>query len=135
MTGPHDDLILFDGVCNLCNASVKFVIRHDRRNVFKFVHIQSPLGRTMYKEAGLDPDEPESFMVLSQGHSLTRSDAVLQIFRRFGGLWRLLTVFKMVPRSWRDAAYVYIAKRRYRWFGRVDACLAPSESVRAKFLG
>ena len=131
---PPDNLILFDGVCNLCSSSVQFIIRHDRRAVFKFTPIQSHLGEAIYREAGLEPNDPETFLVLSSGRTLVRSDAALEVARHFGGFWRLLSALRVVPRSWRDAVYRAIAKRRYRWFGKRDACLVPSEEIKQRFV-
>lgn len=134
MKHSHDNLILFDGVCNFCASSIQFIIRHDRREVFKFVPIQSNLGGEIYRDAGLDPDDAETFLILRKGQTLVRSDAVLEIATEFGGLWRLVVIFKIVPRGFRDGVYSYIAKRRYNWFGKRDTCVVPSENVRRRFL-
>jgi len=134
MTLPYDNLILFDGVCNLCTKSVQFIIRHDRQEAFKFLPIQSDLGREIYRASGLEPDDAQSFVVITSGRTFIRSDAALQIATKFGGLWRLFVVFKLLPRGLRDWLYSFIATRRYRWFGRRDSCLIPSEDLRKRFL-
>ena len=131
---PHDNLILFDGVCNFCTSSVQFIIRHDRGAVFRFVSIQSDLGGKICRTAGLDPDDIQTFLVLTKGRALIRSEAALEVAKQFGGWWRLLVVFKMVPRGVRDWAYSVVARHRYRWFGRRDACMTPSADVRERFL-
>ena len=132
---PYDNLILFDGVCNLCANSVQFVIRHDPRGTFKFLSIQSDLGREVYRDAGLDPDEPQTFALVSKGQTLIRSDAAIEIARQFGGAWGLFAVFKIVPRGLRDWVYSQVASRRYKWFGKRDSCLIPTEEIRSRFLG
>ena len=134
MTLPHENLIVFDGVCNFCTSSVQFIIRHDRGAVFRFVCIQSHLGREICRTAGLDPDDSQTFLVLTKGRALIRSDAVLEVAKRLGGMWRLLVVFIIVPRGLRDWAYSFGAKHRYRWFGRRDTCMIPSDDVRERFL-
>jgi predicted DCC family thiol-disulfide oxidoreductase YuxK len=134
MTPPHDNLIMFDGVCNLCTKSVQFIIRHDNRAMFKFVSIQSELGRELYRESGLDPDDLQSFALVTAGQTLTRSDAALQIAMQFGGLWRLFAVFRLLPKRLRDWVYSLIASRRYAWFGRRDNCMVPSPELRGRFL-
>lgn len=131
---PHDNLILFDGVCNLCTKSVQFIVRHDKRETFKFLSIQSDLGRELYRASGLDPDDAQSFALITASQTFTRSDAALQIAVQFGGLWRLFAVFKLLPRGFRDWLYSFIASRRYAWFGRRDSCMIPSEDLRRRFL-
>lgn len=134
MTTPHDNLILFDGVCNLCNWSVQFILRHDKTAVFTFASIQSDVGREIYRFSGLDPDDIQTFLLLTKGQVLLRSDAAIGVARQFGGLWRLFIAFKVIPRGLRDWAYSFVARHRYRWFGRRDTCMIPSEDVRRRFL-
>jgi predicted DCC family thiol-disulfide oxidoreductase YuxK len=107
---PQDNLILFDGVCNLCTSSVQFIIRRERGAVFRFVSIQSELGREIYRTAGLDPDDFQTLVVLKNGRAIIRSDGALEIASRLDGLWRLLVVFRIVPRAMRDWAYSIIAR-------------------------
>jgi predicted DCC family thiol-disulfide oxidoreductase YuxK len=135
MTLPRDNLILFDGVCNFCTWSVQFIIRHDKQAKFSFVSIQSPLGREICRGCGLDPDDVQTFLVLTGGRTLVRSDAALEVAKQFGGLWGLLVVLRIVPRAWRDWLYAFVARRRYRWFGRRDRCMVPPAEVRERFLG
>lgn len=131
---PPDHLVLFDGVCNFCTASVQFMLRHDRRGLLRFASIQSELGRSLYRSAGLDPDRFDTLVVFSGGRVLVRSDAALEIATHFGGLWRLCGVFRWVPRGLRDRVYAFIAHRRYRWFGKSDACFVPTPEVRRRFV-
>lgn len=134
MMPPHDDLVLFDGACNFCVSSVQFIIRHDKREKFRFVSLQSELGREIRSRCGLDPNDLQTFLVLTGGRPLVRSDAALAMASSFGGPWRLLAVLKIVPRPLRDTLYTFIAKRRYRWFGRRESCMVPSADLRKRFL-
>ena len=134
MDSPPDNLVLFDGVCNLCHASVQFMLRHDRRERFRFASIQSETGRKLLQAHKFDPDAASSFVLLTGGRVLLRSEAALEIARQFGGAWRLLGVFRFVPRSWRDGVYSRVARNRYRWFGRRESCLMPNDRLRERFL-
>jgi len=134
MTPPLDNLILFDGTCGLCTSSVRFIIRHDKSAVFKFAPIQSERGSEIYRALGLDPHNLQTFLVLKNGCPFVRSDAVFEVVRQFGGLWRLLFVFKLVPSGLRDWLYAVIAENRHRWFGRRDACMNATEDIKRRFL-
>lgn len=130
----HDNLILFDGVCNFCTSAVQFIIRRDRKAFFRFVSVQSDFGREICLNSGLDPDDVQTFLVLRNGQALVRSDAALEVARQFGGAWRMLVLLKIVPRGLRDWVYAFVAKHRYRWFGRRDSCMIPSEEIKDRFL-
>lgn len=135
VTQIPDNLVLFDGVCNLCNASVQFIIRHDRTAIFHFAALQSEIGREICRSQGLDPADAQTFVLISGGRILVRSDAAIQVVSRFGGAWRFFEVFRLVPRVARDWIYSVVARNRYRWFGRTDACMIPIPDVKARFLG
>lgn len=135
MTPLPDNLILFDGVCNLCTKSVQFIIRHDKQAAFRFLSIQSDLGREVYRASGLDPDDLQTFALVARGRTLIRSDAAIEIAAQFGGFWRLLGMFRILPSGLRDWLYGVVASRRYRWFGRRDSCMIPSAEIRQRFLG
>ncbi|HET7393735.1 MAG TPA: thiol-disulfide oxidoreductase DCC family protein [Candidatus Binatia bacterium] len=128
------NLILFDGVCNLCNASVQFVIRHDRAGKFRFAAIQSEIGREIFQRHGLDPAKLQTFVFITDGRIFLRSDAAIEVVARFGGAWKLLRVLSLVPRSLRDAIYSFIAQNRYRWFGRQEVCMIPTPEIKERFL-
>ena len=130
-----ENLVLFDGVCNLCTASVQFIIRHDRAAMFYFAPLQSEIGREICRSQGLDPADVQTFVLISRGRMLVRSDAAIEVVSRFGGAWRFLTVLRLIPRVARDRIYSTIARNRYRWFGRTDACMIPTPDVKARFLG
>ena len=125
-------VILFDGVCNLCNGAVRWVIEHDRREIFRFAALQSLAGRDALAAApagGLD-----SVILVDEAGVHTQGEAVLRICRRLGFPWSLALVGRALPRPWRDALYAWVARHRYRWFGRRDACLRPTPALRARFL-
>jgi predicted DCC family thiol-disulfide oxidoreductase YuxK len=125
---------LFDGVCNLCNRSVQFILKRDRRGIFRFASLQSPLGQSLLKRSGLPADQLDSFVLVENNKAYTRSSGALRVLRQLGGAWSLLSVFRIVPRQWRDAVYNWIARRRYRWFGKADSCWLPSPKWKSRFL-
>jgi predicted DCC family thiol-disulfide oxidoreductase YuxK len=129
-------VILFDGVCNLCSASVRFIVERDRGAYFKLAALQSDAGRRLLEEHGvsLPPGDPASILLVEDGEVYDRSSAALRIARHLDGVWKLGWAFIVVPRFLRDAVYGFIAKRRYRWFGKKDACMVPTPELRARFL-
>lgn len=127
--------ILFDGVCNLCNGSVQFVIKHDPDGKFRFAALQSEFGQEHLKKHGIDPSQLLSIVFLINGRMFNRSRAALEIARRLNGLWPLLYIFVIVPPFIRNAVYDWIARNRYRWFGKQDACMIPTPELRSRFLG
>lgn len=129
-------LILFDGVCNLCNGAVQFIIEHDRKDIFRFASLQSELGRKLVEERGLDPDDIDSIMLIEPGVAYYRkSTAALEISRELSGGYSLLKNFLMLPEGFRDLIYDLIANKRYKWFGKKQECMIPSPELKAKFLG
>lgn len=129
-------VILFDGVCNLCSASVKFVLKRDPDSYFQFAAIQSAAGSKRLGDAGVTPrdGDPDSIVLIENGTIYTRSSAALRIARRLSGLWPMFYAFIVVPRPLRDLAYRLVAHYRYRWFGRQDVCMVPTPEIRARFL-
>ena len=135
---PHT-LVLYDGVCGLCNRLVAFLLRHDRRDEFRFAALQSPSGREILQRHGLNPDDLDSVVVLAgygarNERAFTRSQAALWAISRLGGLWNGFAIVRLMPLSFREALYRFIARRRYRLFGRYDACPLPRPEDRHKFL-
>ena len=131
------DIIFFDGVCNLCNGFVQFVIRQDRAGRFRFAALQSDAGQAVLAEHGLTLPAGaalDSVLLLSGGQLYSHSSAVLRIARGLGGVWALAGVGGLLPRAWRDALYRFVARHRYRWFGRQESCLLPTPELRARFL-
>ena len=128
-------LILFDGVCNLCNGAIQFVIKRDKKDTFRYAALQSDIGLQLMQERGIDPSKMDSIILIEPDVAyFTKSDAALRIGQGFGGLWKILALFTWVPRPIRDGIYNIIAKNRYRWFGRKDACMIPTPELQAKFL-
>ena len=130
----HEPIILFDGVCNLCNGWVDFVIRRDRKGIFKMASLQSEAGRKILMGRGLPFDELAGIYLVYGEKTHTKSGAVLRIFRGLRGLWPMMAVFLVVPVFIRDAVYDFIAKRRYRWFGKRETCRLPAEKEKGRFL-
>lgn len=127
-------IVVFDGVCRLCSYWVQFLLRHDGSGRIRFAPMQGQAGRGLLRQYGLDPDDPLSFLWIDQGHGYRNSEAVLRLLASLGGGWRLLRVLLLLPRPLRDALYRLVARNRYRWFGRRDACLLPDAAVARRFL-
>jgi len=127
-------VVLFDGVCNLCHATVRFVLEHDRAGHFRFAPLQSELGRTLLGAHGLDADALDNVVLVDAAGAHVRSDAVLRILRELGAPWRWLAALRFLPRALRDRGYDWIARNRYRWFGKKDACPLPRPEWRDRFL-
>lgn len=128
-------LLLFDGVCNLCDHTVQWVLGHDRRGLVKFCSIQSEMGSQLYRQHGLDPAEPHSMLLLTPEGCFMKSDAALELAGLMGGWTAWLRVLRFIPRALRDPAYSFIAENRYRFFGKKDQCWLPRPEWRARFLG
>ena len=128
-------VVLFDGVCNLCNGSVQFIVRHDPAGRFRFASLQSEAGQALLRRHGLDPHDLFSVILVEGGRAYARSDAALRIARGLSGAWRAAGALRVVPRPLRDAVYGWVARNRYRWFGRREACMVPTPELRARFLG
>jgi predicted DCC family thiol-disulfide oxidoreductase YuxK len=127
-------LLLIDGVCNLCNGSVRFILPRDRRKRFVFASLQSAAGQRILERLGLDREEFHTMVLLEGDRTYLESTAALRIFRHLGGLWRLVYGFILVPRPVRDRVYRFIARNRYRWFGRSDQCSLPTPEMEERFL-
>ena len=128
------DIILFDGVCNLCNSAVNFIIDRDPNHRFRFASLQSPTGQQLLAQYPLPGGPVDSIVLIKDGRSYVKSDAALGIARQLSGGWSFLALFKVVPRFLRDAVYDGIARNRYRLFGKSDACRIPTKELRALFL-
>ncbi|MGA8855162.1 MAG: thiol-disulfide oxidoreductase DCC family protein [Christiangramia sp.] len=128
-------IILFDGVCNLCDGAVQFIIKHDKKDVFRYASLQSDIGRKLVDERGLDPSELDSIMMIDPGVAYYRkSTAALEISRELSGGYSLLKNFLFIPESIRDGVYDFIANNRYKWFGKKEQCMIPTPELKAKFL-
>ena len=127
-------VVVFDGVCNLCNGFVQFVIPRDPRGRFRFAALQSQAAARLMAEAGATPGESDTVVLIDDGRAFFRSSAALRIARRLRFPWPLLYVLVVVPRPIRDWVYDLIARNRYRWFGQRDQCLVPGPGIRERFL-
>ncbi|MBR9913722.1 MAG: DUF393 domain-containing protein [Algicola sp.] len=133
---PKDkQLILFDGVCNLCNTSVQYVIKHDSKDKFKFAALQSAIGQDIINTYNIDTAKTDSILLFSHDNGLsTKSTAALKIANQLGFPRNLMSVFFIIPTFIRNWVYDYIAKNRYKWYGKKDACMIPTPELKAKFL-
>ena len=127
-------IVLFDGVCNFCNASVNFVIERDRAGYFKFAPLQSEIGDELSAKHGIDKIDTDSVIVVENEKAYTHSSGALRIAKRLDGAWSLLYAFVIVPKPIGDFFYKLFARNRYRWFGRQEACMMPTPEVRARLL-
>lgn len=134
MEDDDHPVVLFDGVCNFCDGAVQFIIRHDPRGVFRFAAYQSEAGSKLALRHGIDPQKLETFAIIVNGKAFLRSDAAIATGRLMGGAWRSAVAGKLLPQFLRDAAYGFIARNRYRWFGKKESCMVPDAGVRQRFL-
>ncbi|GGG46290.1 thiol-disulfide oxidoreductase DCC family protein [Bizionia arctica] len=131
----NKQLILFDGVCNLCNSSVQYVINHDKNNVFMFAPLQGETGKFILDKYQIDPIKIDSILLYSKQKEISyKSSAALKIASQLGFPRNLLGIFLVVPVFLRNGVYNYIAKNRYKWFGKQNECMIPNENLKAKFL-
>ncbi|HZZ74947.1 MAG TPA: thiol-disulfide oxidoreductase DCC family protein [Puia sp.] len=134
MIETSKNILLFDGVCNLCNGLVLFIIKRDPAGKFKFASLQSETGQQWLMRFGLVKNEFESFIFIQDDKYYLKSTAALKMLRQLGGVWKLLYVFILVPRPIRDFFYDLIARSRYRIFGKKDVCMIPTPELSERFL-
>lgn len=131
----HKKLILFDGVCNLCNDSVLRVIKFDNKNIFMFAALQSEIGNTVTHHLNIDTKKVDSIILYDPGVAYyVKSTAALKIMKDFGGLWKISQLGFLFPEVVRNFIYDFIAKNRYNWFGKKETCMIPTPELKAKFL-
>jgi predicted DCC family thiol-disulfide oxidoreductase YuxK len=128
-------ILLFDGVCNLCNEAVQFVITHDRKGEIQFAALQSEFAQNLLRQHNLPTDTMDSLVFIENGTAYIESSGALRLTRSFGGFWQFLYIFIIVPKFIRDAVYRFVGANRYRWFGRQEACMLPTPALKARFLG
>lgn len=133
---PKDKkIILFDGVCNLCDASVQFIIRHDKKDVFRFAALQSEIGQSILKHIGIDNKNLDSIVLYIPGIAYyLKSDAAIEIANALGNYFSFALYFKIIPSFLRNPIYNYIAKNRYKWYGKKESCMIASIELKNKFL-
>jgi len=127
-------ILLFDGVCNLCNGSIQFIIPRDPEGTLRFAPLQSEIGETVREAAGLSTDDLETVVLVDDGKAYLRSDAAIRLGERLGGGYRLLSLGRLLPRPLRDWMYEFVADHRYDWFGRKDQCMVPDDDVSDRFI-
>ena len=127
-------VVLFDGVCLLCNGMVRFIIANDPCAIFRFAALQSGTADQLWAPSHNEKESGDSIVLIEDGKPFVRSDAVLRILRRLRMPWPLFTILSVIPKPIRDACYRFVARNRYRWFGRSEHCMIPTENQRARFL-
>ena len=129
-------IVLFDGICNLCTGTVTFIIKRDGKDKFRFASLQSEVGKQLMEERHIDPTSNNSIIVIEpQVAYYVKSTAAIEIAKELGGLWPVLQVFSyLLPEGIRDSIYEFIAKNRYKWFGKKDSCMIPTPALKSKFL-
>jgi predicted DCC family thiol-disulfide oxidoreductase YuxK len=130
----REPLILFDGVCNLCNAWVRFVIRRDPAGVFRFAAQQSPTGQAIIEDRLKGAAQLFSVILVEDNATYTESDAVLRVLVLLGPPWAWMSLLRLIPRRVRDACYRFVVRHRYRWFGRTEVCQVPPVDMRSRFI-
>lgn len=126
-------VILFDGVCNLCNSTVQFVIKHDPKRQFRFASLQGEYGQQVLKQFNLPTNTLSSFILLKDHQIYTHSTGALKVAKQLSGAWPLLYVFIIIPPFIRNAVYQFIANNRYKWFGKKESCAMPSPELKSLF--
>ena len=131
----HRPVIFFDGVCNLCNGAVRFIIRRDPDSYFRFATLQSAYARKFLSEMGYHEfSEMDSIILIKEGNIFVKSDAALGIARHLSGIWPVLYGLRIFPRYLRNFVYDLVANNRYKWFGKKDACMIPTPEIRSRFI-
>ena len=134
MTEHAGAVIVFDGVCALCSRWVRFLLRFDRVGRYRFAAMQGAHGGQLLAAHGLDPDDPLSFLLVENGRAYTDTDAIMRVLAGLGGIWKLAMLARVLPQLLRDRGYRWVARNRYSWFGRHEACYLPTPAQRARFL-
>lgn len=129
-----NNILLFDGVCNLCNNAVQFVIKRDRNAVIKFASLQSSIGQKLLLQHQLSNTQFDSFVYIKNNKIFLKSTAALHLMKDIGGIWKFLYAFIIVPEFIRNTIYNIVSKNRYKWFGKKDSCMMPNEKLRERFL-
>jgi len=127
-------IILFDGVCNFCNAIVNFIISQDKKNIFLFAALQSEAGKKLLEQYKIDWKASDSFVVIENGKAHQKSTAALKLYNRLPWYWKWTQFFWIFPKFIRDGVYNFIAKNRYKWFGKKEECMIPTPELKSRFL-
>jgi predicted DCC family thiol-disulfide oxidoreductase YuxK len=130
----NHNIVLFDGVCNLCNGAILFLIKRDKNDRFRFAPLESEIGKELLLKHQIDPSKIDSIVLVSGNTAFTKATAAMYISRHLGGLWPLLYSLIIIPKFITDAVYDFIARNRYRWFGKKESCMIPTPELKSKFL-
>lgn len=133
MSPENHSVILFDGVCNLCNGAVQFIIKRDPHAHFRYASLQSEIGKSLLQQYQI-PEELKTFILIEQNKVYKRSTAALRVAKQLKGAWPALYLFIIIPPFIRDGVYNLIGKYRYSWFGKKDACMMPTPNIQSRFL-
>ncbi|MEW7278053.1 DCC1-like thiol-disulfide oxidoreductase family protein [Aquimarina sp. 2201CG1-2-11] len=128
-------IILFDGVCNMCNSTINFIIKHDKNDIFRYASLQSDIGKQLIQKRNIDSSKLDSILLIEPKKSYYyKSTAALHIIRHLSGLYPIFSVFLIIPSFFRDWVYDIIAKNRYKWFGKKESCMIPTPELRSLFI-
>ena len=127
-------IILFDGICNLCNRSVQFIIKHDKEKVYRFAAFQSKARQKLLQQYNLPLKQYSSFLLIENNKAYSQSTAALKVAKNLSGLVKLAVVFNIVPAGIRNIVYNFVARNRYQWFGKKESCMVPTQDLKARFL-
>jgi predicted DCC family thiol-disulfide oxidoreductase YuxK len=130
----ENPIILFDGVCNFCNGSVNLVLKYDKRGIFRFAALQSEAGQKLLQRYDLPSAEFDSFVLIDNGKVYKKSEAALRVINKLPWYWKELQILRIIPTPFRDAIYDFIARNRYKWFGKKDQCMIPTPEMRSRFI-
>lgn len=130
-----ENVVLFDGVCNLCHGAVNFIIDRDPDRLYRFASLQSDAGRSILARYNVDPTRTDSVVLVRNNKAYAKSRAALEITRKLSGLWPILYIFIVVPPFISDVVYDFVARNRYRWFGRQESCRMPGPELKHRFIG
>jgi predicted DCC family thiol-disulfide oxidoreductase YuxK len=127
-------ILVFDGTCNLCVRSIRFILEHEQRPTLRFAPLQTRTGAQLMLKFGFSAQDAKTFVLIADERAYVKSDAAIRVARELRGRWKLLGLLRLVPGPLRDWAYDVIARNRYRWFGRREACMVPAPEVKARFI-
>lgn len=132
----HNDnpVILFDGVCNFCNGAINFVLKQDKKDIFRFAPLQSEAGQKLLQEYNLSTKEFDSFVLIDNGKVYKKSAASLRVMNKLPWYWKAAQILRIIPTAFRDSIYDFIAKNRYKWFGKKEQCMIPTPEMKSRFL-
>ena len=127
-------VIIFDGVCNFCNALINFIIKQDKKNIFLFAALQSESGKKLMEQYQINWQRTDSFILIEKGKAYMKSNAALRLYNKLPWYWKWTQIFWIFPKFIRNAVYNFIAKHRYKWFGKRDECMMPTPELKERFL-